>query len=64
MMAAVFYGDNTPKGEVIGSIKGRELLMIEAGLAVERRLLQAKVQRVEEQLRFLDRGVGQEEGAQ
>ena len=63
MMAAVFYGDNVPKGESIGSAKGLELLMIEAGLAMERRLLQAKLQRVEEHLQFLDRGMGQE-GAQ
>jgi len=60
MMAAVFYGDNIPKGEAIGSVKGLELLMIEAGLAMERRLLQAKLQRVEEQLRLLDRNVGPE----
>ncbi len=53
MMAAVFYGDNIPKGDVIGSVKGLELLMIEAGLAMERRLLQAKLQRVEEQLHVL-----------
>lgn len=60
MMAAVFYGDNIPKSEAIGSVKGLELLMIEAGLAMERRLLQAKLQRVEGRLKFLDRGVGQE----
>lgn len=48
---------------VIGSIKGLESLMIEVGLSMERRLLQAKLQRVEEQLQFLGRGVGQE-GAQ
>jgi hypothetical protein len=63
MMAAVFYGDNVPKSKAIGPAKGLELLMIEAGLAMERRLLQAKLQRVEEHLKLLDRGVGQE-GAQ
>lgn len=60
MMAAVFYGDNVPKREAIGSVRGLELLMIEAGLAMERRLLQARLQRVEEQLKHLDRGAGQE----
>ena len=63
MMAAVFYGDNVPKQDAIGSVKGIELLMIEAGLAMERRLLQAKLRRVEEQLQTLDRSSPREVGA-
>jgi hypothetical protein len=63
MMAAVFYGDNVPKQDAIGSVKGIELLMIEAGLAMERRLLQAKLRRVEEQLQTLERGSTREVGA-
>ncbi len=60
MIAAVFYGDNVPGGEPIGSIRGIELLMIEAGLAMERRLLQAKLQRVEGRLQSLDRAADRE----
>lgn len=60
MIAAVFYGDNVPEGEAIGSIRGLELLMIEAGLAMERRILQAKLQRVEGRLQTLDRAADRE----
>jgi hypothetical protein len=63
MIAAVFYGDNVPNQEAIGSVKGLELLMIEAGLAMERRLLQAKLRRVEEQLHTLDFGTAREGSA-
>lgn len=61
MIAAVFYGDNVPEGEPIGSIRGLELLMIEAGLAMERRFLQAKLQRVEGRLQSLDRAADRED---
>jgi len=61
MIAAVFYGDNVPEGEPIGSIRGLELLMIEAGLAMERRFLQAKLQRVEGRLKSLDRAADRED---
>jgi hypothetical protein len=61
MIAAVFYGDNVPDTEPIGSVKGLELLMIEAGLAMERRVLQAKLQRVEGRLQRLDHAVNREE---
>lgn len=60
MIAAVFYGDNVPGGEPIGSIRGIELLMIEAGLAMERRFLQAKLQQVEGRLQSLDRAADRE----
>ncbi len=60
MIAAVFYGDNVPGGEPIGSIRGIELLMIEAGLAMERRFFQAKLQRVEGRLQSLDRAADRE----
>jgi hypothetical protein len=51
MIKAVLYGDDVPKGEPIGSIKGLERPMIEAGLPTERRFLQVKLQRVEEYYR-------------
>jgi len=60
MIAAVFYGDNVPEGGSIGSIRGLELLMIEAGWAMERRFLQAKLQRVEGRLQSLDRAADRE----
>ena len=48
MIEAVLYGDHVPEGEPIGSVKGPELLTIEAGLAAERNFLQVKLQRVED----------------
>ena len=51
MIIAIFYGDNLPDHRPVGSIQGLELLMIEAGLAIERKLLRAKLRQVEEQLR-------------
>lgn len=51
MIIAVFYGDNYPLSHAIGSTQGLEILMIEAGLALERRLLRAKLRQLEDQLR-------------
>ena len=51
MIEAVLYGDHVLAGEPIGSIKGLNLLTIEARLAVERNSLQVELQRVEEYYR-------------
>ncbi len=61
MIIGIFYGDNLPDGVRIGSSHGLELLIIEAGLALEKRLLQAKLKRVEEQVRLLSTSGGQPE---
>ncbi len=55
MIIAIFYGDNLPDGRPIGSVQGIELLMIEAGLAIEKKLLRAKLRQVEAQVRELTR---------
>jgi len=60
MIETVFYGDDVPEGEPIGLIRGLELLMIEAELAMERRFLQAKLKRVEGRLQSLDRAADRE----
>jgi len=45
---AVFYGDNLPAGHPITSIHGLDLLMIEAGLAIERNVLTEKLNWIEQ----------------
>jgi len=50
MIAGMFYGDNAATGRPIGSVQALELLAIEAGLAMERSLLRARLRSVEEQL--------------
>lgn len=60
MIIGIFYGDNVPLHRSIGSIHGLELLMIEAGLAIEKRLLQAKLKQVEDQVRILSQGLHDE----
>jgi hypothetical protein len=57
MIIGIFYGDNVPQAAPIGSIHGLELLMIEAGLAIEKKLLKAKLKQVEEQVRLLSSGL-------
>jgi hypothetical protein len=47
-VSAVFYGDNLPGGHPITSIHGLELLMIEAGLAIERNVLAEKLNWIEQ----------------
>ena len=47
-VSAVFYGDNLPGGHPITSIHGLELLMIEAGLAIERNVLAEKLSWLEQ----------------
>lgn len=53
IIAAMFYGDNAPEHRPIGSVHGLELLAIEAGLAMERTLLRARLRSVETQLKTL-----------
>ena len=53
MIAGMFYGDNSPQNKPIGSIHGLEILMIEAGLAMEKRLLRSRLAQVEKQLNVL-----------
>jgi hypothetical protein len=50
-VAVIFYGDSLPGGHPITSTHGLELLMIEAGLAIERNLLAEKMRKIEERLR-------------
>ena len=54
MIVAVFLGDNLPDDHPIGSIQGLEILMIEAGLAMERKLLRARLIQAEEKVRMLE----------
>jgi len=61
-VAAIFYGDSLPGGHPITSVHGLELLMIEAGLAIEKNLLAERLQRVEEQLRTINRANKDSEG--
>ena len=53
MIAGMFYGDNAPEDQPIGAIHALERRMIEAGLAMEKTLLRARLRRVEEELRAL-----------
>jgi hypothetical protein len=59
-VSAAFYGDNLPGGHPITSIHGLELLMIEAGLAIERNVLAEKLKWLEETVAAVTRD--QEEG--
>lgn len=43
-VVAVVYGDNLPRETPIGPMEGLELLMIEAGLMIEKRRLQEKIE--------------------
>ncbi len=53
MILAIFYGDNLPGGHPITSIHGLELLMIEAGLAIEKNLLKERLKSVETRMRAM-----------
>ena len=53
-VAAAFYGDSLPGGHPITAVHGLELLMIEAGLAIEKNLLAAKLRRIEERLQAVN----------
>ncbi len=56
MIVAVFLGDNLPDDDPIGSIQGLEILMIEAGLAMERKLLRARLIQAEKRIVVLEHG--------
>jgi len=43
----VFYGDNHPGGEPIGDLEELELVMLQAGLAIEKAFLEKKLRSVE-----------------
>ncbi|MFN3476237.1 MAG: DUF4388 domain-containing protein [Candidatus Methylomirabilales bacterium] len=49
-VVVIFYGDNLPKDQPIGEIDGLELLMIQAGLAMEKSLLEMKIKNFEQKL--------------
>ncbi len=49
-VVAVLYGDNLPSGEAIGAIEGLELLMLEAGLAMEKTALEIRLRTLQERL--------------
>ena len=61
-VAAIFYGDSLPGGHPITSVHGLELLMIEAGLAIEKNLLAEELLRVKERLRTINRANEDSEG--
>jgi hypothetical protein len=54
-VSAAFYGDNLPGGHPITSIHGLELLMIEAGLAIERNVLSEKLRWLEQTVQAVTR---------
>ncbi len=47
---AVLYGDNLPSGEPIGSIEGLEVLMMEAGLAMEKTALEVRLRALQQRV--------------
>ncbi|MGD1149467.1 MAG: DUF4388 domain-containing protein [Thermoanaerobaculaceae bacterium] len=47
---ALLYGDNLPDGGRIGPIEGLELLMLEAGLAMEKTALEVRLRTLKERL--------------
>lgn len=49
-VVVIFYGDNLPKNRPIGEIEGLELLMMQAGLAMEKSLLEMKIKNFEQKL--------------
>ena len=61
-VAAIFYGDSLPGGHPITSVHGLELLMIEAGLAIEKNLLAEELLRVKERLRTINSANEDSEG--
>ncbi len=55
MIEGMFYGDNVPDNRSIGSIHALELLMIEAGLAMEKALLRSRLRQAQGRLQRLER---------
>jgi hypothetical protein len=50
-VVVIFYGDNLPTNRPIGDIEGLELFMIQAGLAMEKTLLEKRIEAFEQKLR-------------
>ncbi len=48
-VVVIFYGDNVPLNQPIGDVEGLELLMNQAGLAMEKSLLEMKIKSFERQ---------------
>jgi hypothetical protein len=46
-VVVIFYGDNVPSNRPIGEVDGLELFMIQAGLAMEKSLLERKIEAFE-----------------
>jgi GAF domain-containing protein len=46
-VVAILYGDNALSGRPVGEIEGLELLMNQAGLAMEKALLELKIKNIE-----------------
>jgi len=63
LIVAVFLGDNLPDDHPIGSIQGLEILMIEAGLAMERKLLRARLNQAEKRVWDLKQELAHDDGA-
>lgn len=53
MIEGMFYGDNVPHDRAIGPVHALELLMIEAGLAMEKTLLRTRLKQIQDQARIL-----------
>ncbi len=53
MIQGLFYGDNVPHNRAIGPVHALELLMIEAGLAMEKTLLRSRLKQIQEQVQVL-----------
>ena len=53
MIQGLFYGDNVPHDRAIGPVHVLELLMIEAGLAMEKTLLRARLKQIQDQTEIL-----------
>ena len=49
-VVALLYGDNLPAGSPIGPIDALELLMLEAGLAMEKTTLEIRLRTLQERL--------------
>jgi hypothetical protein len=49
-VAAILYGDNLPENKAIPNISGLEIFMYQAGLAMEKALLERKISDLEKQL--------------
>lgn len=53
MIEGMFYGDNVPHDKPIGSVHTLELLMIEAGLTLEKTLLRSRLKQIQDQAHIL-----------